>query len=316
MMDVLFKALADGKLCVIDVSQLRGGPSLILSGLILRQIFDHNQNEFVKADSKTIPVIAVIEEAQSVLTERASASGPYIEWVKEGRKYDLGAILITQQPGSIPTEILSQGDNWFVFHLLSEGDLRNVQKANAHFSEDILSSLLNEPIPGQGVFWSGVGKMKYPIPLRVLLFQEIYPALDLDGSRSAIETYASNLRGEFNGTPAQRAIGPSAETSDDVAVVEGADPFRAAQRRAIEALGKDDAFRRGIDGVGIPYGAVVGLLKNSLPANLNDRENMAYRMVPTALNQLFGPRGKAWDTEKRDAKDGRRITWVVRLRPT
>jgi DNA helicase HerA-like ATPase len=84
---------------------------LILSGLILRQIFDHNQNEFVKADSKTIPVIAVIEEAQSVLTERASASGPYIEWVKEGRKYDLGAILITQQPGSIPTEILSQGDN-------------------------------------------------------------------------------------------------------------------------------------------------------------------------------------------------------------
>jgi hypothetical protein len=121
------------------------------------------------------------------------------------------------------------------------------------------------------------------------------------------------LRGEFNGTPAQRAIGPTAETSDDVTVVEGADPFRAAQRRAIEALGKDDAFRRGIDGGGIPYGAVVGLLKSSLPANLNDRDNMAYRMVPTALNQLFGPRGQAWDTEKRDARDGRRITWIVRL---
>src|SRR5260370_23442833 len=168
LMDLLVEALAASKLCVVDVSQLRGGPSLILSGLILRKIFDHNQEEFTKADSRTIPTIAVIEEAQSVLNEKAAASAPYVEWVKEGRKYDLGAVMITQQPGSIPTEILSQGDNWFIFHLLSAADLKNVQHANAHFSEDILSSLLNEPIPGQGVFWSGVSGMPFPISLRVL----------------------------------------------------------------------------------------------------------------------------------------------------
>ena len=154
LMDLLLEALSAGKLCVVDISQLRGGPSLILSGLILRKIFDHNQDEFTKADSRTIPTIAVIEEAQSVLNDKAAASAPYVEWVKEGRKYDLGAVMITQQPGSIPTEILSQGDNWFYFHLLSSSDLANVQRANAHFSEDILSSLLNEPIPGQGIFWS------------------------------------------------------------------------------------------------------------------------------------------------------------------
>jgi hypothetical protein len=51
----------------------------------------------------------VIEEAQSVLGNTGS-SRPYVEWVKEGRKYDLGAVLITQQPGSIHNEILSQGD--------------------------------------------------------------------------------------------------------------------------------------------------------------------------------------------------------------
>src|SRR4029077_12740456 len=128
--------LSAGKLCIVDVSQLRGGPSLILSGLILRKIFDHNQEEFRKTASKTIPTIAVVEEAQTVLNEKSSAAAPYIEWVKEGRKYDLGAMLITQQPGSIPTEILSQGDNWFIFHLLSATDLQNVRKANAHFSED------------------------------------------------------------------------------------------------------------------------------------------------------------------------------------
>jgi len=63
--------------------------------------------------------------------------------VKEGRKYDLGAVLITQQPGSISGEILSQGDNWFVFHLLSATDLQALKRANAHFSDDLLSTLLN-----------------------------------------------------------------------------------------------------------------------------------------------------------------------------
>jgi hypothetical protein len=108
-----------------------------------------------------------VEEAQSVLgATAAQGEGPFVAWVKEGRKYDLGAMLITQQPGSNPQEILSQGDNWFVFHLLSEGDLRAVRKANAHFSDDLLSSLLNEPIPGHGVFWSSAGETPYPIPIR------------------------------------------------------------------------------------------------------------------------------------------------------
>src|SRR5207253_1040650 len=137
MMDLLLTALQDGKLCVVDISQLRGGPSMILAGLILRRIFERNQQEITKARSSSIPTIAVIEEAQSVLNERASAATPFIEWAKEGRKYDLGAVLITQQPESIPHEILSQGDNWFLFHLLAAGDLSKTQSANAHFSRDL-----------------------------------------------------------------------------------------------------------------------------------------------------------------------------------
>jgi len=113
-MDMLMHALSEGKLCVVDVSQLRGGAALVLSGLILRRIFDRNQQEFTSPSGRIIPVIAVVEEAQAVLNEKAAAAEPYIAWVKEGRKYDLGAVLVTQQPGSIPADILSQGDNWFV----------------------------------------------------------------------------------------------------------------------------------------------------------------------------------------------------------
>src|SRR5204863_2568385 len=140
--------------------------AMMLSGLILRRIFDRDQREFTEAEPRTIPTIAVIEEAQAVLTSGATSAEPFVTWVKEGRKYDLGSVLITQQPGSIPTEILSQGDNWFIFHLLSAADLTSLRQANAHFSEDLLSALLNEPIPGQGVFWSSVGGKAYPISLR------------------------------------------------------------------------------------------------------------------------------------------------------
>ncbi len=197
LLDMLIYALSQGKLCVIDVSQMRGAQALMLSGLILRRIFDRNQKEFTEADSKTIPTIAVIEEAQSVLHGNTTTSEPYIAWVKEGRKYDLGALLITQQPGSIPVDILSQGDNWFVFHLLSSTDLYNLQRANAHFSHDILSVLLNEPIPGQGIFWSSAGEKPYPISLRVLSFEHMYALLDPTNNRPAVITFAQTLKTKF-----------------------------------------------------------------------------------------------------------------------
>lgn len=200
LMDMLVHALSEGKLCVIDVSQMRGNQSLILSGLILRRIFDRNQQEFTAADPKTIPTIAVVEEAQSVLNENAPAAEPYVAWVKEGRKYDLGAVLITQQPGSIPVEILSQGDNWFIFHLLSAADLTTLKRANAHFSDDLLSSLLNEPIPGQGVFWSSVGGKPYPVNLRVLSFEKLFSMRDQNYDQPAGHTYAHALRDTFSST--------------------------------------------------------------------------------------------------------------------
>ena len=94
-------------------------------------------------------MIAVVEEAQSVLGISASqGEGPFISWVKEGRKYDLGAVLVTQQPGSIPAEILSQGDNWFIFHLLAEGDLRALRRRTLISPTICCRPCSTSPFPG------------------------------------------------------------------------------------------------------------------------------------------------------------------------
>jgi DNA helicase HerA-like ATPase len=216
MMDMLFDSLRNGKLCVVDISQMRGQNGLILSGIILQQIFEHNQKEFTEANPNGIPTIAVLEEAQSVLGGSGGSESPYVAWVKEGRKFGLGAVLITQQPGSISDEILSQGDNWFIFHLLSSGDLQSVKKANAHFSNDLLSSLLNEPIPGNGIFWSSSGGKPYPLSIRVLSFEELYKLRDPDYNLPKVTTYASRIKENFDSELRKviDEIGPMSEIID------------------------------------------------------------------------------------------------------
>lgn len=317
LMDMLMKSLSEGKLCIIDVSQLRGQASLILSGLILRRIFDHNQQEFTNSNPKTIPTIAVVEEAQSVLNDRSAASGPYIEWVKEGRKYDLGALLITQQPGSIPTEILSQGDNWFIFHLLSAVDLQNLRKANAHFSDDILSSLLNEPIKGQGVFWSGVSDMPFPIPLRTLSFSRLYGRLDESYSKPEITTYASILREDIDKLVLKLAsavdqIDTRQQGVDDgVNAAHPIDAYRLQQKLAIQALRAKDELWKSLDSEGIPWGVVTGMLKDELPDSMEDKDKVAFSLVAEAMEALLGPKGVAWTTAKKGKKN---TTFIVKVR--
>ncbi len=303
LMDMLIQALSEGKLCVVDVSQMRGGQSLILSGLILRRIFDRNQEEFTSAEPKTIPTIAVVEEAQSVLKENAQAAEPYITWVKEGRKYDLGALLITQQPGSIPVEILSQGDNWFIFHLLSASDLTSLKRANAHFSDDLLSSLLNEPIPGQGVFWSSVGGKPYPISLRAQSFEQLYKMRDEKYNQPTGQTYAEILRQRVAAPSqqTQQSTDPAPTDTDEEVNVDteeaGQDMMARIENETIEALRVDEQTMQKLRSEdGMPWGGVIAALKNHLPESLDDRDQFAYNLVATALNNIFGPQSQAWES--------------------
>lgn len=307
MMGLLLNALRAGKLCVVDVSQMRGTHGYVLSGIILRQIFSKNQEEFTKADPATIPTIAVIEEAQTVLNERAAAAEPFIAWVKEGRKYDLGAVLVTQQPGSIPDEILSRGDNWFIFHLLSAGDLGHVKKANSHFSNDILSSLLNEPIVGQGIFWSSAKKDRaYPIALRVHSFEDQYKLRDPQYQASPVKTFANSLRADADAVRKDAIERGAIENSVPRAAGEGPpepeqlpiDNETLYKLLAKEAIQNDAKAMQGLVGDGFPWGGLNACIKNKLPKTASDPERLAYDLVPPTLNEIFGPQPEGWHTLK------------------
>jgi hypothetical protein len=306
MMDKLFESLKNGKLCVVDISQMRGANGLILSGIILQQIFEHNQNEFTKEEPNSIPTIAVLEEAQSVLGNSGGAESPYIAWVKEGRKFGLGAVLITQQPGSISDEILSQGDNWFIFHLLSAVDLGALRKANAHFSNDLLSSLLNEPIPGNGIFWSSTGGKPYPISVRVLSFEKLFKVRDSNYDKPAGKTYGVVLREKFvkQLDEAKKDVGT---VEIDIQDEEEYDPGRSQEdvleiftKKAFKKVKADNVLMEKIKAGNAHWMLLKTKILEALPLDLQDRDKLSQEYVPRFMNENFGV-GK-WTTEKRQSK--------------
>lgn len=327
LMDFLFKSLREGKLCIIDISQMRGEQGLTLSSLILQEIFNQNQDKFTEKDPKTIPTIAVVEEAQSVLGKgNGSGEGPFVDWFKEGRKYDLGAVMITQQPGSIPVELLSQGDNWFIFHLLSEADLRSLKRANAHFSDDLLGGLLNEPLPGQGVMWSSVSSNPYPICFRALSFEQMYQRQDLNYDRKAEATFADKLKDDLNEQKhdSHNNNAHDLEDTDDILeqVTEEKSSYQEPEKgdfyvdsinSAIQKLKQHTEFKkRVINGKGLPWGRLIGFIKEFLPQDLHDDINTINICIKRTLNETFGEQG--WKSEKNQNKNKPgETTWVSRI---
>lgn len=312
MLSRLLEALSAGKLCVVDISQMRGQQGFVLAGIVLRQIFSRNQEEFTKQQPKTIPTIAVIEEAQSVLNDKAASAEPFISWVKEGRKYDLGAVLITQQPGSIPNEILSQGDNWFIFHLLSAADLQTLRSANSHFSSDLLSSLLNEPIRGQGIFWSSAAGREYPMPVRIRSFEAEFKAIDPSYSKPAGKTFATILKGrsaaltETAEEMGAEAAPPRAEGEPERDSEENVpDVLRAIEKRAIDFLKNNNELLEEIRGDGVKWGTIQSKMATAFKDIYDDAFQKIYelQLVRIALDGVFGP-GK-WIAEK--SSDGKKL---------
>ncbi len=336
MLRVLKVALADGKLCVVDISQMRGQRGLHLAGLILADIFAHNQEQFTNAEPRTIPVIAVVEEAQSVLGaagQGQAEDGPFVSWVKEGRKYGLGAVLVTQQPGSMPAELLSQGDNFFVFHLLAADDLFALKRANAHFSDDLLATLLNEPLVGHGVFWSSAPgtdrhARPYPLPVRVLSFEAEHRQLrDPEHRNARLDgIYAARLRARFREALEQAAKASDAPGPGDGKTGRGdgktgpgdeypVDAEMVYRQAAVRRLNQRAEFWERLKGrEGIPWGKVQSWIAQDAPKDVvGDEFQWARSVVKQALVELLhGPEGSGWRTEARPrpGRPGASQTWI------
>ncbi len=239
-------ALERGGIVVMDISLLSSGAGNMIAGLLLRRIFAHNQENFT-GGRPIIPTIMVLEEAQSVLGRNLDEASPFVEWVKEGRKYDLGAILITQQPGSMAPELMSQADNWFCFHLLSEGDAGTLGKYNSHYSDDVLAHLIGEPISGNCYLWSAPHQ-PFVLPARVRSFEDLYREnVETDVGASALpETLAAEIIALVGGAQARLSTAL----------------LKKLKEGAVKYVRVPNALPGGEEGVGVKSGQLYYLIKD------------------------------------------------------
>ncbi len=125
--------LAMGATIVIDLSSMGLDAAYNVTSFMVDEIFEANQTAFV-AGGKVPEIIVFVEEAQNLLSDKQVREGnPISRLAKEGRKYNLGLVYVSQQPGAIAKEILTQTNTYFVMHLLSKIDVRALQDINPHY---------------------------------------------------------------------------------------------------------------------------------------------------------------------------------------
>ncbi|MGI9346120.1 MAG: ATP-binding protein [Gammaproteobacteria bacterium] len=120
-----------GKPVIIDLSGLPQEIASVLCGAIARTIFNLKiwQSE---TERKKSPVLLVCEEAhryagQHLDYQSSSAQTAIRRIAKEGRKYGLGLMLVSQRPSELDETALSQCTTWIVLRLNNEKDLAQVE---------------------------------------------------------------------------------------------------------------------------------------------------------------------------------------------
>jgi hypothetical protein len=209
LLKVIEKALREGHVVIFDVSQMDSKSALLVSSLVVKYIFEENRKNFISYGGEgLIKATFVLEEAHTILTGIDDASLAFVSLAKEGRKYNLGGIFITQQPGSIPPEITSQGDNFFIFHLLSKGDLKALSSANAHYSDDIITQVLNEPIKGKCYMWTSHQPFVIPVDIKNFedsSFAKPHQSVEIQNQNNILESIRSEIRDEIE-SPEYKSI--------------------------------------------------------------------------------------------------------------
>lgn len=186
LVEEVFDYLRQGKTVIIDLSLKDNMDASIISTILVRKLFENNKAKFTSGDSEgVISTVIFVEEAQNVLSEEfvKSNANPFVRVAKEGRKFGLGLVAITQRPSAISEEIRTQAENFFAFHMGNSDDIKALIKSNINYDGVIASFLQRETIPGNLYMVSS--DQAFALPVRVnefesLIESKVYPESKLE----------------------------------------------------------------------------------------------------------------------------------------
>lgn len=134
-----------GDVSPVTILDLSGIPPSIQSdlvGAVLRIVYDAlfwARN--IPEGGRERPLLVVLEEAHTYLEARQSAAAAVRRIAKEGRKYGIGMMLVSQRPAEIDQTILSQCGTIFALRLSNQLDRGHVRGAASDNLEGLFAML-------------------------------------------------------------------------------------------------------------------------------------------------------------------------------
>ncbi|BAB67210.1 DNA double-strand break repair helicase HerA [Sulfurisphaera tokodaii] len=133
-----------GKVNVINLSSLdEDAIDAIVSHYLRKILTSRKENKMKRKIGLKFPVLVVIEEAHVLLSKDSNTLTKH--WAgriaREGRKFGVGLIIVSQRPKGIDENILSQMTNKIILKMVEPSDKKYVLETSDNLSEDIVEGL-------------------------------------------------------------------------------------------------------------------------------------------------------------------------------
>ena len=123
----IYGHLSCGKIVILDLSVGLATMREKISKDLAKYIFNASMDLFTK-DQNPPHIMIYIEEAHNLIGKGMPLTETWPRIAKEGAKYKIGLVYATQEVSSVHPNILSNTENWFVSHLNSENEIRELDK--------------------------------------------------------------------------------------------------------------------------------------------------------------------------------------------
>ena len=158
----------DAFLKIVDISGLPNEIAGPLTGAIARLLFQYKLYQ-TRSEREIDPVLFVCEEAHRYVPNRGDAQYEVAQsairrLAREGRKYGLGLMLVSQRPADIEGTVIAQCNSWIVLRLSNSADQEHVSR----FLPDSLAGMTKilSSLPRQEALFVGEAAA---IPARIKL---------------------------------------------------------------------------------------------------------------------------------------------------
>lgn len=167
------KELEAGKIVIIDTSSFSGAVELLIGSLTASEVLERYRQYKMGGILSEKPVISIVlEEAPRVLGKDVLEKGPNIfsTIAREGRKFKVGLIAITQLPSLIPREILANMNTKIILGIEMKPErIAVIESAAQDLSTDDRNIASLDK--GEAIVTSNFAR--FAIPIRIPFFDDV-----------------------------------------------------------------------------------------------------------------------------------------------